>query len=280
MQCALDASAPGPCTSPTSQSYSGLTAGSHTFTVRATDSSGHTASASDTWVVAAPPQSAAAPKVTGKPIAGALLNTDGGRWTGYPTPALRYQWQRCTARLTRCSNIAKATGTHYRLRGVDIGTRIRVVVRALNAAGSALAHSSATTAVVNFASGSLGGVVAGRPRLTLTAVAAPGLFIRSIRVGLPVGLTYARAVKLSRLISVRNGRGKPVAFTARLVRGALVISLGHATGIVHVVVTGLRASRTLTTRIAHHRVRTVALRVTATETRRVSVIAPTRIRAG
>src|SRR5205814_9955385 len=49
--CKLDSGAAAACTSP--QSYSGLTAGSHTFTVTATDSAGNISSpASSTWTIA------------------------------------------------------------------------------------------------------------------------------------------------------------------------------------------------------------------------------------
>ena len=61
--CSLDGATLGPCTSPTTQSYSGLTAGSHTFTVQATDSSGHTASASYTWTVLGPPVNTVRPQL-------------------------------------------------------------------------------------------------------------------------------------------------------------------------------------------------------------------------
>lgn len=54
LRCSLDAAPLAPCDSPTSQSYSGLSPGSHTFTVEATDPAGDIASASWSWVVRAP----------------------------------------------------------------------------------------------------------------------------------------------------------------------------------------------------------------------------------
>ena len=160
---------PKPCSAQTTQTYSGLTPGNHTFTVQATDSSGHTASATYTWKIgsgtATKPRSTAAPKVSGKAFAGALLSTGGGRWSGSPKPRLSYQWQRCNTKVTHCRNIGRATRSSYRLQGSDIGSRIRVVVTATNAAGSASAKARATARVINFASGTLSGITRGRPSL-------------------------------------------------------------------------------------------------------------------
>lgn len=51
-QCKLDAGAFGACTTPTTKTYAGLSAGSHTFQVRAADSKGKTSGpASWTWVI-------------------------------------------------------------------------------------------------------------------------------------------------------------------------------------------------------------------------------------
>jgi hypothetical protein len=63
--CAVDAAAPGPCTSPVSLN---LPAGPHTFSVRATDAAGNMGSAAQSWTVAC-----AAPDATG---AAGLLHLD------------------------------------------------------------------------------------------------------------------------------------------------------------------------------------------------------------
>src|SRR5207237_6037195 len=48
-QCKLDAAAAAACSSPAA--YSSLAAGSHTFTVTATDPAGNTGNASSTWTI-------------------------------------------------------------------------------------------------------------------------------------------------------------------------------------------------------------------------------------
>ena len=61
VQCQRDGGALGLCTSPpTSQSYTGLAHGGHTFTVVATDATGKTSSATYTWTISGRP----APTVT------------------------------------------------------------------------------------------------------------------------------------------------------------------------------------------------------------------------
>jgi hypothetical protein len=63
-ECKLDGAAYGACTSP--KSYSGLAAGAHTVSVRATDGSGNTdaSPATATWTISAPPADTTAPETT------------------------------------------------------------------------------------------------------------------------------------------------------------------------------------------------------------------------
>src|SRR5262249_48965517 len=64
--CQLDGAAFGLCTTPTSMSYSGLGAGSHTFVVQSTDASGNVSSDSYTWTIGnAPPVNTSPPAITG-----------------------------------------------------------------------------------------------------------------------------------------------------------------------------------------------------------------------
>jgi hypothetical protein len=51
VQCSLDSAPFGPCTGSTSQSYSNLSDGSHTFQLKATDAVGNTSQTSRTWTI-------------------------------------------------------------------------------------------------------------------------------------------------------------------------------------------------------------------------------------
>jgi hypothetical protein len=76
--CQLDGSAWGACSSP--KSYSGLSAGTHTFSVRATDAAGNVdpTPATSSWTVSSSPPPPPPPPPTG----GRLASFDGGTLTG------------------------------------------------------------------------------------------------------------------------------------------------------------------------------------------------------
>jgi hypothetical protein len=59
------------------------------------------------------------------------------------------QWQRCNLAVTSCVNMRDAVGTTYVIRSFDVGSKIRLVVRATNALGSVSAISAPTAQVVN-----------------------------------------------------------------------------------------------------------------------------------
>ncbi len=91
------------------------------------------------------PKNTEAPTISGTPKVGQELTAQEGSWTSNPTYA--YQWQRCDADVALCVNVVGATGKTYGVRIADLGFRLRVLVTARNAKGSATA-SSALTAVV------------------------------------------------------------------------------------------------------------------------------------
>jgi uncharacterized repeat protein (TIGR01451 family) len=100
-------------------------------------------------VTAAPsaPSNTGVPTISGSTVVGQTLTANPGTWTGNPTPALSYQWQRCDAAGANCADIVGATSTTYVLTGADGGRRLRVVVTGTNASGSASAQSAPTAVV-------------------------------------------------------------------------------------------------------------------------------------
>lgn len=94
----------------------------------------------------AAPKNTSAPTITGTPKVGQELTAAPGSWSGSPT-SFAYQWQRCNVDVVLCTNVVGATGSTYGVRVGDLGYRLRVVVTAKNAKGTATA-SSAPTAVV------------------------------------------------------------------------------------------------------------------------------------
>ncbi|HEX8066223.1 MAG TPA: hypothetical protein VF520_06835 [Thermoleophilaceae bacterium] len=116
--------------------------------VTATNSAG-SASATSTQTAtgaATPPVNTSLPAVTGTVEDGQTLTSTTGTWTGTPTITYARQWRRCDAAGASCSSISGATGTTYVVTAADVGSTIRVVVTATNAAGSASATSAQTAA--------------------------------------------------------------------------------------------------------------------------------------
>ncbi len=87
------------------------------------------------------PENTAPPTISGTTEDGQTLSASAGSWTGAPSYA--YQWQRCDAFGETCSGIEGATSSTYEAGFVDVGHRLRVLVTATNAGGSAEASSSA-----------------------------------------------------------------------------------------------------------------------------------------
>ena len=85
-----------------------------------------------------PPANTALPTISGT----AQRRPDPDRDHAAPGPArrpspTRYQWRRCDSAGANCADIAGATASTYTLTPADVGTTIRVVVTATNAAGTA-----------------------------------------------------------------------------------------------------------------------------------------------
>jgi hypothetical protein len=112
------------------------------------------ASATPSTIVTGSPANTAPPTISGSATEGATLTAAGGSWSGYPTPSLTYQWERCNTVGQSCSPIAGATTTSYTALSADVGSTLRVTVTATNSTGSTAA-SSAASAVVTSAAGPL-----------------------------------------------------------------------------------------------------------------------------
>jgi hypothetical protein len=112
----------------------------------------NSAQSAQTAVVAAAtspaaPSNTAPPTISGTPKVGQTLTAAPGSWSGNPT-SFAYQWQRCDADVAACSNLVGATSTTYVVPLADLGYRLRVIVTAKSAKGSANATSAITTVVI------------------------------------------------------------------------------------------------------------------------------------
>jgi hypothetical protein len=152
VQCRLDGGSFAACSSPSTQSYSLLGPGQHTFTVQATDGAGNTSIASYTWTVGSAPVNSAPPAVSGVPTAGQTLTASPGTWSAVPTPTYGYQWLQCAPNGQGCTAIASANAASYVVAQADVGHTLAVAVTAGNGLGSPAPAQSQPTAVVSSAS--------------------------------------------------------------------------------------------------------------------------------
>ena len=89
------------------------------------------------------------PSVTGSVVdLGGTLTANPGTWSGTPTIAHSFQWQRCNAQGEACQNIAGATAATYQTVAADKDQRLRVVVAAANWISSYSQAASEPTAPV------------------------------------------------------------------------------------------------------------------------------------
>jgi hypothetical protein len=88
------------------------------------------------------PKNTALPTIGGLLKNGQLLSVTNGTWTGSEPFSYSYQWQLCL--LGSCTNIAKATSQTFLLGGLNLGSTLRAIVTATNAAGSVPATSATT----------------------------------------------------------------------------------------------------------------------------------------
>ena len=161
-QCQLDGAPFAACTSPTTQNYSSLGPGIHTFTVQTTDVLGNPGTASYTWTVegapapppppiATPPANTTRPAVSGTAAIGQTLKCSQGSWTGTSPIVYAYSWTRDG------KPVRGATRSTYLITSADASHRLACVVHATGF-GSATASSASLPAPAG--SGQIG-----RPKL-------------------------------------------------------------------------------------------------------------------
>jgi hypothetical protein len=162
------------------------------------------------------PQNTSLPTVSGSAAVGQTLAATTGSWAGSPTASYSFQWQRCDQALRSCSNIPGATLNRYVVAAADVGTRLRVVVQATNAAGASAPTPSAPTAVI-----AVQGIIrlpGGRSSVPASSVVRPErLIIDRVRISPP---------RISRRTTVLTARFHVSDTRGYSVRDALVYATG------------------------------------------------------
>jgi hypothetical protein len=103
-------------------------------------------SAASAPIAPAPPTPNGALTVSGELRDGAQVAI-AGSWNGTPQITFTYAWQRCQALADVCEDIAGATTASHRLTSADVGSRVRVRVGAINAAGGGAATTVISSVV-------------------------------------------------------------------------------------------------------------------------------------
>ena len=88
-----------------------------------------------------------APTVTGFAQVGQVLTAANGTWAGVPAPVVTDQWQRCNAIGTACKLIPGSTAATYVVMPSDLGSTLRVAVRARSSAGRTVVRTAVTAPV-------------------------------------------------------------------------------------------------------------------------------------
>ncbi|NDG31450.1 hypothetical protein EB118_15455, partial [bacterium] len=115
----------------------------YSFKVYATNAVGNSPLSISTVELQTPilPNNTSIPSITGTVLLGSTLTVDIGTWTGTPTITYSYQWQRGTVSITG------STSQTYTIVIADVGSILRCVITASNAAGTKSVNSAYTIAV-------------------------------------------------------------------------------------------------------------------------------------
>jgi subtilase family serine protease len=101
----------------------------------------------EAFTVAGTPANTSAPTISGSAEQGQTLTASAGEWSASPT-SLAYQWELCDASGANCSAVAGATTQTLTVPASAVGSTIRVVVKASNAAGGGTPVASAQTSQI------------------------------------------------------------------------------------------------------------------------------------
>lgn len=172
--------------------------------VTATNSSGATPEFSALTAAVAPraPSNTAAPTVTGEAAVGEILTGSPGTWVGTAPVSTAYRWQSCNANGVACADIRGETAQIMRITSAEVGFRIRVVVTATNARGSAAVPSQATAVVV----GSQQRPPTGDTRRRCVVPRLRGKTLRAARVAITGARCSVGRIRRAFSSSVRAGR--------------------------------------------------------------------------
>jgi hypothetical protein len=94
------------------------------------------------------PLNEGAPQVSGTAQVGQLLSASAGFWRSPAPLRFGYQWLRCDAAATACTQLPGATGPDFRPAAAEAGARLRVVVTAANSRPRSAEATSAPTGQV------------------------------------------------------------------------------------------------------------------------------------
>ncbi len=134
---------------PTLELLSGDVGSTVRVLVKATNSGGSTevASKATSVIGALLPSNVSLPSIAGVLTDGQLLSAATGEWSGTAPISYAYKWQLCNASGEACKDISGAVEPTLELLSGDVGSTVRVLVKATNSGGSTEVASKATSLI-------------------------------------------------------------------------------------------------------------------------------------
>ena len=153
------------------------------------------------------------PAISGSAKVGNTLTASTGTWTSSSNVTYSYQWLRCDASGTGCSNIGGANDAHYQVRSGDVGHTIRVRVAAKNADGTSRKDSNPTEVVVKASTPPppvVNGCPAGSGLIDVAALASPARLVIDGQSIAPNAISKASTNSITMRFHVSACSGRPV----------------------------------------------------------------------